>query len=91
MRITWYGHAAFLLEGAGAESDVRVVLDPYRAPDVGTYAPIDDVTDIVAVSHENQKYHSFVAGLRGRTPDGPHFTWERTDRVSDLKSAAGRR
>ena len=30
-------------------------------------------------------------GHFGRTPDGPHFTWERTDRVSDLKSAAGRR
>jgi len=71
VRITWYGHAAFLLEGKGAEGDVRVVLDPYRTPDVGSYAPVDDMADIVAVSHENQKYHSFVAGVRGRTPDGP--------------------
>jgi L-ascorbate metabolism protein UlaG (beta-lactamase superfamily) len=70
MQITWYGHAAFLLEGQGAAGDIRVVLDPYRAPDVGSYAPVDDVADVVVVSHENQKYHSFVAGVRGRTPNG---------------------
>jgi L-ascorbate metabolism protein UlaG (beta-lactamase superfamily) len=64
MFLTWYGHAAFLLEDPG--KDVRVVLDPYRTPDVGTYAPIDDWADVVAVSHENQKYHSYVAGVRGR-------------------------
>jgi S-adenosylmethionine synthetase len=28
-------------------------------------------------------------GHFGRVPDGPHFTWERTDRVDDLRSAAG--
>ncbi len=28
-------------------------------------------------------------GHFGRTPDGPLFTWERTDRVDDLRSAAG--
>lgn len=67
MQLTWYGHAAFLLEADGA----RVVLDPYRAPDVGAYAPIDDVADVVAVSHENEKYHSFVAGVRGRDSGSP--------------------
>ena len=30
-------------------------------------------------------------GHFGRTPDGAFFTWERTDKVGDLKSAAGRR
>ena len=30
-------------------------------------------------------------GHFGRTPDGAFFTWERTDKVADLKSAAGRR
>lgn len=64
MKITWYGHAAFLLESDPAGT--RVVMDPYRAPDVGTYAPIDDWADVVAISHENQKYHSYVAGVRGR-------------------------
>ena len=66
MKITWYGHAAFLLEGrADAGEPVRTILDPYRAPDVGTYAPIDDTADIVAVSHENARYHSHVAAVHG--------------------------
>jgi L-ascorbate metabolism protein UlaG (beta-lactamase superfamily) len=60
MFITWYGHAAFLLQAEGT----RVALDPYRAPDVGTYAPIDDVADIVAISHDNAKYHSYTQALR---------------------------
>lgn len=66
MNLLWYGHAAFRLDGGTPET--RVVLDPYRAPDVGTYAPIDDGADAVAVSHENQKYHSFVEGISGRAP-----------------------
>ncbi len=37
LTLTWFGHAAFLLEADG----VRVLLDPYRTPDVGGYAPID--------------------------------------------------
>ncbi len=28
-------------------------------------------------------------GHFGRVPDGPHFSWERTDRVGDLRSGAG--
>lgn len=64
MKLTWYGHAAFLLE---SELGTRAVLDPYRAPDVGTYAPIDDWADIVAVSHENEKYHSYIKGIRSRS------------------------
>jgi S-adenosylmethionine synthetase len=28
-------------------------------------------------------------GHFGRVPDGPYFSWERTDRVDDLRSAAG--
>ncbi|MES2460444.1 MAG: MBL fold metallo-hydrolase [Armatimonadota bacterium] len=64
MRLTWYGHAAFLLESETQPG--RVILDPYRAPDVGTYAPIDDWADVVAISHTNEKYHSFTEGVRGR-------------------------
>jgi L-ascorbate metabolism protein UlaG (beta-lactamase superfamily) len=71
MELTWYGHAAFLLEGeAGDGATSRVMLDPYRAPDVGTYAPIDDVADVVAISHVNEKYHSHTASARPR-PGGP--------------------
>lgn len=54
LQITWLGHAAFLLQ-TGA---MRVMLDPYRAPDAGTYLPIDTPADIVLVSHLNPKYHS---------------------------------
>jgi S-adenosylmethionine synthetase len=28
-------------------------------------------------------------GHFGRVPDGPYFTWERTDKVDDLRSGAG--
>ena len=60
LSLTWLGHAAFLLEAGG----VRVLLDPYRTPDVGTYAPIDTPADVVLVSHLNPKYHShWEAGL----------------------------
>lgn len=84
MELTWYGHAAFLLEGeAGDSSEVRVMLDPYRAPDVGTYGPIDDVADVVAISHENQKYHSYTASARPR----PGGTVEVVDGLALLDEA----
>ena len=35
-----------------------MLLDPYRAPDAGAYAPIDTPADVVLVSHLNPKYHS---------------------------------
>jgi L-ascorbate metabolism protein UlaG (beta-lactamase superfamily) len=56
MKITWYGHAAFLVETEG----VRIILDPYRSPDSGGYLPIDEPADIVVVSHENDRYHSHL-------------------------------
>lgn len=59
MRIHWYGHAAFLIETAG----LRIILDPYRSPDSGGYAPIDEPADIVAVSHENDRYHSHLGQI----------------------------
>lgn len=66
-RLTWYGHAAFLIEDTLPEgTGVRVMLDPYRAPDVGSYGAIDDVADIVAVSHENAKYHSHLPAAKPR-------------------------
>src|SRR4051812_28784751 len=56
MRITWYGHAAFRIEAEGR----RIILDPYRSPDSGGYAPIDEPADVVVVSHENDVYHSHL-------------------------------
>lgn len=59
MRITWYGHAAFLIE----TEERRVILDPFRSPDSGGYAPIAEPADIVAVSHENDRYHSHLGQI----------------------------
>src|SRR3954468_24988319 len=60
MRITFYGHASFLIETGG----LRIILDPYRSPDSGGYAPIDEPADVVAVSHENDRYHSHLGQVR---------------------------
>jgi L-ascorbate metabolism protein UlaG (beta-lactamase superfamily) len=59
MRITWYGHAAFLIETQG----LRVILDPYRSPDSGGYEPINEPADLVIVSHENDRYHSHLGQI----------------------------
>jgi L-ascorbate metabolism protein UlaG (beta-lactamase superfamily) len=59
MRITWYGHAAFLVE----TQDLRIILDPYRSPDSGGYNPIAEPADLVVVSHENDKYHSHLGQI----------------------------
>src|SRR3954465_5485336 len=73
MRITFYGHAAFLIEVAG----LRIILDPFRSPDSGGYAPIDEPADVVVVSHENDRYHSHLGqivppfeGIRAPGPPG---------------------
>jgi L-ascorbate metabolism protein UlaG (beta-lactamase superfamily) len=59
MRITWYGHAAFLIETEG----LRIILDPYKSPDSGGYEPIDEPADLVVVSHENDRYHSHLGQI----------------------------
>ncbi|WP_435015804.1 MBL fold metallo-hydrolase [Tundrisphaera sp. TA3] len=59
MRITWYGHAAFLIEAGGT----RIILDPFRSPDSGGYAPIAEGADLVVVSHENDRYHSHLGQI----------------------------
>lgn len=59
MRITWYGHAAFLIETQG----LRVILDPYRSPDSGGYEPVNEPADLVVVSHENDRYHSHLGQI----------------------------
>lgn len=59
IRITYYGHAAFLFEGDG----LRLIVDPYRSPDSGGYEPIDEPADVVVVSHENDRYHSHLGQI----------------------------
>ena len=59
MRITWYGHAAFLLE----TGETRIILDPYRSPESGGYEPIADRADLVILSHDNDTYHSHLGQI----------------------------
>jgi len=58
MKITWLGHAAFLLETGG----VKIVTDPYDSS-VG-YKPITMPVDIATVSHDHFD-HNHVKGLAG--------------------------
>ncbi len=60
MKLTWFGHAAFLVETDGK----RIILDPYRWPDAGGYLAIDETADVVLVSHENDRYHSHLGQIR---------------------------
>lgn len=66
MRFTWYGHAAFLVEGVTDNGQpVRIITDPYKSPDCGGYGPVEDSTDLVTLSHENPVYHSDLSSIRG--------------------------
>jgi len=53
VRIKWYGHACFRLEGDGTS----VVTDPYE-PAVAGLGPVEEPADIVVVSSETDAYHS---------------------------------
>jgi L-ascorbate metabolism protein UlaG (beta-lactamase superfamily) len=66
MKFTWYGHAAFLIEAVRDDgSPIRIITDPYKSPDCGGYAPVDDSADAVTLSHENPVYHSDLSTIRG--------------------------
>jgi L-ascorbate metabolism protein UlaG (beta-lactamase superfamily) len=60
-KVTWYGHAAFKLEGP----ELSVIIDPYKYPDAGGYEPIDDSADAVVISHVNDRYHSHTGQIKG--------------------------
>lgn len=65
MRITWYGHSAFLVE---AEDGTRVILDPYRSGGFGgalRYSPIAEPADAVVASHTHDD-HGAVDTIPGR-------------------------
>jgi len=58
MKITWLGHASFLVE---SKDGTRVVMDPFEAGSydgaVG-YAAIDTHADVVTVSHEHADHNA---------------------------------
>lgn len=56
MRITWFGQAAFLLEGRGEDGPLRVITDPYT-PELLGYAPIEAPADLVIRSSPDDQAH----------------------------------
>jgi L-ascorbate metabolism protein UlaG (beta-lactamase superfamily) len=56
MRLTYYGHASFLIETADG---TRVIVDPYRRGAFGGalgYAPIDEPADVVVATHTHDDH-----------------------------------
>ena len=60
MRIKFYAHASFRLEGDG----LTVITDPYR-PEVSKYEPIKEPADIVLMSSHNDLYHCDPSHVTG--------------------------
>ena len=60
MRLTWYGHASFLIEDNG----LRIVTDPFSP--VSGYDPIDEPADIITLSQDDDRFHSHVASISGQ-------------------------
>lgn len=64
MRLTYYGHAAFLVEAADG---TRIIIDPYLSGAFGgsfAYAPIDEPADLVMATHEHDD-HGAVGTIPG--------------------------
>ena len=67
MRICWYGHAAFMIQGLNEQGQQRrVILDPYNYPGCGGYLPINEGADVVSISHDNPRYHSDISAIKGK-------------------------
>lgn len=76
MKITYLGHAAFLLEA----DEIRILMDPYEAG-TGGYGALSYEVDVVTASHEHSDHNYVQAAqgnpqvLRGLTGDG----WQDVD------------
>jgi L-ascorbate metabolism protein UlaG (beta-lactamase superfamily) len=68
MKIRWYGHATFRIEGRapGGDRPLAIVTDPYT-PEVSGYDPIPEPADIVIMSSATDPFHSCAE----RVPGGP--------------------
>jgi L-ascorbate metabolism protein UlaG (beta-lactamase superfamily) len=60
MRVIWYGHACFRLEGSG----VSVVTDPYT-PELAGLLPVSTPADVVVMSSALDDAHSNAAMVPG--------------------------
>jgi L-ascorbate metabolism protein UlaG (beta-lactamase superfamily) len=60
MKIKWYGHACFRIEGEG----IAVVTDPYT-PEVAGLDPVEEPADVVIMSSATDRFHSYAAMVPG--------------------------
>ena len=60
MKIKWYGHACFRIEG----DDIRIVTDPYT-PGVAGLDPVDESADVVVMSSATDRFHSDASMVPG--------------------------
>ena len=62
MKVKWLGHASLLIT---SDEGIRIVTDPYVPGVFGVnYGKIEEVADIVTVSHDHQD-HNNVAAVKG--------------------------
>jgi L-ascorbate metabolism protein UlaG (beta-lactamase superfamily) len=60
MKIRWYGHACFRIEG----DDIVIVTDPYT-PEVAGLDPMDEPADVVVMSSATDRFHSDASMVPG--------------------------
>ena len=60
MKIKWYGHACFRIEGGG----ISIVTDPYT-PEVAGLDPVDEPADVVIMSSATDRFHSCSSMVPG--------------------------
>jgi L-ascorbate metabolism protein UlaG (beta-lactamase superfamily) len=63
MKIKFYAHACFRLEGDG----IAIVTDPYTpGPDVSGFDPVNEPAEIVIMSSATDRFHSDPSHIAGR-------------------------
>jgi L-ascorbate metabolism protein UlaG (beta-lactamase superfamily) len=62
MLIKWLGHSCFLIVSSNG---VRIIIDPYAVNGKISYSPIDELADIVVVTHEHGD-HNNISAVRGK-------------------------
>ena len=63
MKITWYGHAAFLIEGTAEGKPIRIIHDPF-SPTSG-YDAINEPADVLLMSQDDDRFHSHAESVTG--------------------------
>ena len=55
MKIKWLGHASFLVT---SEEGKRIITDPYCVTSEISYAPINELADVVTISHDHEDHNN---------------------------------